>query len=193
MKLIALVAACGLAALFHTHAAAGEVSGVRIDDRVTIGDQTLILNGAGHLMRDGTKLYVASFYMRVKKKTLPEVLELTWWAKRITLTIVRDLPSDELGETIVTGIRRNSTQEETRRFGFQLAQVGDILGHFRQFKKGASLSLDWVPNRGTVFVVDGKPVSEPIPDETFYEAILKVWLGKQPVDATLRNAMLGVT
>ena len=191
MKPIPLIVAFCIAAFLYTNAAAIEVSGAKLDDRVTIGDQTLILNGAGGLTRAGTKMYVAAFYMRVRKKTLQEVSELTWWAKRITVTMLRDTSSDDLGESIVSGIRKNSTQEETRRFGLQLTKIGEALSKFPKLRKGASLSLDWVPNRGTVVVVDGTAVCDPIPDEAFYEAILKVWLGNEPVDVNLRNDMLG--
>ena len=31
----------------------------------------------------------------------------------------------------------------------------------------------------------------PIPDEAFYHAILRIWLGDDPTDAALKRAMLG--
>ena len=192
MKLIPLIVACGTATLIHTNIAASEISGVKLDDRVTIGEHTLILNGAGGLARAGIKMYVAAFYMRVRKKTLQEVSELTWWSKRITVTMLRDTSSDDLGESIVAGIRKNSTPEETRRFGLQLSKIGEALGKFPKLRKGSSLSLDWVPSRGTVVGVDGAAVCDPIPDEAFYEAILKVWLGNNPVDVNLKNDLLGI-
>jgi Chalcone isomerase-like len=48
-----------------------------------------------------------------------------------------------------------------------------------------------VPNSGTVVSVDGKPVAEAIPDEAFYHAILRIWLGEEPADSNLKPAMLG--
>jgi hypothetical protein len=173
-------------------AAAADAGGVRLDDYATIGDQTLVLNGAGSLTQSGMKSYVAAFYMRARKKSLPEIAELTWWAKRISMTMTRDMSSDELGESIVAGIRRNCTPDQTKRFGPHLVSTGDLLSKTPIFKRGTTLTFDWVPSRGTVIAVDGKPLGDPIPDEAFYQAILKVWLGDRPVDPDLRTAMLGL-
>ena len=171
---------------------ATDVSGLRIDDRATVADTVLVLNGAGDVAPSGKGAYVGAFYMRAKKHSLKEVDELAFWPKRIALTMLRDTSGDDLGETLVRGIQRNSSPEETRSFGLQLTRLGFVFGNIRQLRRGSSIAIDWIPGRGTVFVVDGKPIDEPIPGELFYAALLKVWMGSQPVDVGLRNAMLDV-
>ncbi len=42
-------------------------------------------------------------------------------------------------------------------------------------------------------LVNGAAKGKPIPDEGFYRAILKVWLGDKPVDADLKRGLLGQT
>lgn len=193
--MIARIITAGFAAAFlaiglPVHAT--DVSGMHVDDRATVADTVLVLNGAGDFAPSGKGAYVGAFYMRAKKHTLKEVQELGFWPKRITLTMLRDTLGDDLGDTLVQGIRRNSTQDETRNLGLQLARLGSILGNLKPLRRGSNLAIDWLPGRGTVFVVDGKSVDEPIPGEAFYDVMLKVWMGSQPVDTTLRNAMLGV-
>ena len=186
----AVAAACALGLLSHASLAATEVAGIKLDDAATVGNQRLVLNGAGIRYKAIFKVYVAALYLPQKKETLKEIIALPG-AKRVSVVMLREVSSDDLGEAMITGIRKNSTPEETRRFGLQLIRMGDIFGKIPKLKKGESFSVDWVPGSGTVVIVDGKPVAEPIPDEAFYDAILKIWLGDDPADSNLKPAMLG--
>ena len=60
-----------------------------------------------------------------------------------------------------------------------------------QAKSGEVIALDFVPDSGTRVLVNGAAKGKPIPDEGFYRAILKVWLGDKPVDADLKRGLLG--
>ena len=177
---------CGLA----NGAMAAELAGVKVEEQVTVANQKLVLNGIGLRTRVVFKVYVAALYLTQKKDNTKDVLALPG-AKRVGVTMLREVSSDELGDALTAGIRKNSTPEETRRFGLQLLAMGDIFGRIPRLKKGESFSVDWIPNSGTVVVVDGKPVADPIPDEAFYGAILKIWLGDEPAEATLKAGLLG--
>ena len=170
--------------------AAIEVGGLKIDEEVTVANQKLTLNGAGIRTRVVFKVYVAALYLAQKKDNTKEVLALPG-AKRVGVSMLREVSSDELGQALLNGIRKNSTPDETRRFGPQLLAMGDIFGRIPKLKKGETFSVDWIPNSGTVVIVDGKPVADPIPDEAFYNAILRIWLGEEPADAALKTGMLG--
>ena len=170
--------------------AATEVAGVMVDDTMTVANQKLVLNGAGIRTRLVFKVYVAALYLPQKKDNTKDILALPG-AKRVSVTMLREVSSDDLGQALITGIRKNSTPEETRRLGLQLVAMGDIFGKIPKLKKGEFFSVDWVPNSGTMVVVDGKPVADPIPDESFYNAILKIWLGDEPADTALKAGMLG--
>jgi len=190
MKNIRWIAFWLLAGIAGGAMAATEVAGVKVDDEMTVANQKLVLNGAGIRTRLVFKVYVGALYLPQKKDNTKDVLALPG-AKRVNVTMLREVSSDELGQALITGIRKNSTPEETRRFGLQLVAMGDIFGKIPKLKKGEFFSVDWVPNSGTVVVVDGKPVADPIPDEAFYHAILKIWLGDEPADAALKTGMLG--
>ena len=187
IRRIALVLLIGIAPLT---AAATEVGGVRIDDEAIVANQKLVLNGAGIRTRVVFKVYVGALYLPQKKDNTKDVLAVRG-AKRVGVTMLREVSSDELGQALITGIQKNSSPDETRRLGLQLLTMGDIFGRIPKLKKGETFSVDWIPNSGTVVVVDGKAVADPIPDEAFYNAILKIWLGDEPADAALKAGMLG--
>ncbi len=52
------------------------------------------------------------------------------------------------------------------------------------------LDLDWVPGVGTQNFLNGKPIGEVTQDVTFYNAVLKIWLGEKPVDSSLKPKLL---
>ena len=52
-------------------------------------------------------------------------------------------------------------------------------------------TIHWVPGSGMVMTLNGKSISEPIPDVAFYNAVLKIWLGDKPADSDLKPALLG--
>ena len=184
------IAAAGLFAFASGVASAVEVSGIKVDEDTTLANQKLVLNGAGVRYRFVLKVYVAALYLPQKQDSLKDIMALPG-PKRVAVTMLREISSDDLGQALLTGIRKNSTPDETRRFGLQLIRMGDIFGRIPKLKKGESFFVDWVPGSGTVVMVDGKPVAEPIPDEAFYHAILKIWLGEDPADSNLKPALLG--
>lgn len=169
---------------------AAEVEGVKLDDQVKLAGQDLVLNGAGVRTRAIFKVYVAGLYLPRKADTTPGVLALKG-PKRVHVSLLRDITSDDLGDALLSGIRKNSSPDEVRRFGLQLVQLGQIFGKIRKLSKGDFFLLDWVPGKGTLVIVDGKPVSDPLEGEDFFNALLRIWLGEHPADTQLKPALLG--
>lgn len=190
MRLAKWVHAFVLLSVLSASAGAAEVAGTRIDDEINLAGQKLVLNGAGVRYRMIFQVYVAALYLPQKRNNLKDVLALPG-PKRVAAVMLREISSDDLGQALLAGIRKNSTPDETRRIGFQLVKMGEIFGKVPKLKKGETFSVDWIPNSGTVVMIDGKPVAEPLPDEAFYAAILKIWLGDNPADSQLKTLMLG--
>jgi hypothetical protein len=55
---------------------------------------------------------------------------------------------------------------------------------------GDNVVIEWVPRRGTVFYVNGQPSGLPIGQQDFYNAVLRVWIGKSPTTQDLKDALL---
>ena len=61
----------------------------------------------------------------------------------------------------------------------------------KKLKAGDSFTIDWVPGTGTVITVSGVPQGEPIKEQAFFNALLRIWLGPSPADWKLKDALLG--
>ena len=53
------------------------------------------------------------------------------------------------------------------------------------------IDFDYTPDSGTVIAVNGTPRGKPIPGEDFYQAVLRIFLGERPVDASVKRGLLG--
>ena len=164
---------------------------------VEVADSALNLNGAGIRYRFGFKVYAAGLYLQ-NKVTTPEAALSASGPKRIHLVMLRDVDGAELGKLFVRGIENNTPKGEdlskivpgTSRMGDAFAQVfagGKKLG------VGETLALDFVPGMGTSMSHNGKQVGETIKEPQFYVALMRLWLGQDPADRQLKEAMLGQT
>jgi hypothetical protein len=180
-----LALALGMAA-----AHAIDVGGLKFDDTVKVGGKDLKVNGAGIRTRIVVKVYALVLYLPEKKDTTAGVLESTG-PRRFALGLLREVTGDELGQAFMAGITANTDKAERSKFVNQLAQFGEAFVNIPQAKKGDIITVDWIPDTGTVMHLNGKPIGEPLKDIGFYNAVLKIWLGDKPVDSSLKPQLLG--
>ena len=69
--------------------------------------------------------------------------------------------------------------------------MSEIFSQRKKLAAGEDFSIDFTPGVGTSIVVVGKPAAEPIKEPEFFNALMKIWLGKVPADAQLKEALLG--
>ena len=174
-----------------TGAAAAEVDGIRIDDQASVGDRTLVLNGAGLRKRALFKVYIGSLYLPAKAGTLQDVLARE--PRRIQLNVLRNLSSDQLINALVDGLRPRymepSSPAEVRALSRETGELAAIMKSFGEAKEGSVVTLDFVD--GTTKVGLDGAVKGSIAGASFNEALTKIWLGEHPVQDDLRKAMLG--
>jgi len=186
------IAALGLAVGLGLGGAAQaiEVGGLKFDDTVKVAGKELKVNGAGVRTRIVVKVYSMVLYLPEKKDTTAGVLDSPG-PRRFALGMLREVTGDELGQAFMAGITANTDKAERSKFVNQLAQFGEAFVSIPQGKKGDVITVDWVPDTGTVMALNGKPIGEPMKDIGFYNALLKIWLGDKPVDSSLKPQLLG--
>lgn len=184
-----LTLASGLLALSQPVDAA-EVAGVKLDDTVRLANADLKLNGAGVRFKSVFKVYVAGLYLTEKKASVPELLA-TSGPKRMSLVLLRDVGANQFGQSFMDGISHNSSKSDTAKMIDQMIKFGEMFSKVLEFKKGDVILMDWLPGTGTVVSVNGKKMAEPFPDVAFYNALMRIWLGERPADATLKRQLLG--
>jgi Chalcone isomerase-like len=188
----ALAAAAGALMLALANpAAAVEVAGVKLDDTAKVGGKELKLNGAGVRVRAVFKVYAMGLYLQDRKKTTADVLAIDG-PRRVTLVMLRDVSGDDFGQAFMTGLNANTDKAEKAKLIGQMTQLGETFANTPGgLKKGDLVTLDWVPGTGIVIELNKKSITEPMKEQAFYNALLKIWLGDKPADAALKPALLG--
>ena len=168
------------------------VSGVKYPDTIDMAGQKLQLNGAGVRYRAIIKVYTAGLYMTRKADTTDAVLA-TPGAKRMSITMLRDIDSGELGKLFTRGVEDNMDKPSFSKLIPGLMRMSQLFSDCKQLKTGESFTIDWIPGTGTVIGVPAtcKTNHDPFKEPEFYNALLRIWLGPAPADWKLKDALLG--
>ena len=185
-----LVAAAGLLMAMSALAAQVDVGGVKMDDSADVRGAKLVLNGAGVRYKAVFKVYAAGLYLGQKQSTPEEVLAAPG-AKRLQVTMLRDIDANELGKLFTRGVQDNAPKEQMSKLIPGLMRMSQVFSDQKKLVAGDVFILDWVPSAGTVISVKGVPQGEPFKEPEFFNALLRIWLGPQPADWKLKDALLG--
>ena len=171
-------------------AQAREVNGVKYEESIELSGAKLQLNGAGTRYKAVFKVYTAGLYLGKKASTTNDVLAVPG-PKRIKVTKVRDVNAEELGRLFIKGIKANTPNEEYGRILGSVMRMSQIFYDYRVIKVGEVINMDWVPGTGTVITIRNTSVGAPFPEPEYYNALLRIWLGQDPADWMLKEALLG--
>ena len=86
-------------------------------------------------------------------------------------------------------MRHNNNAAEMATIEPQMKQFRDMMSSAKGVKKGDLIVLDFT-TAGTQVVINGKSLGV-VEGEAFNKALLSVWLGAKPVDASLKKVLLG--
>lgn len=171
-------------------AAAIDVNGYKFDDTARVAGKELKLNGAGMRTKLIIKVYAAGLYLTEKKTSMAKIAAIDG-PRRVTLIMARDVSADSFGGAFMEGLKDNTSVAERNAIASQVNKFGEMFALVPGLKKGDVLHLDWLPGVGTQCELNGRKLGETVPDVAFYNAILRIWLGEDPVDRSLKPALLG--
>jgi len=172
------------------NASALEVSGVNLPDSLHLGNQDLVLNGAGLRTKFFFKVYVAALYLGEKTHAAEAALNQSG-AKRVSMHILREISDETLLNAFNEAMAANHTPAEMQAMEPQLKELTAIFHAIGKVKEGDVVNLDYFPDSGTQFIVNGVQRGN-IPGAAFNRALLKIWLGDHPAQPDLKQKMLGL-
>lgn len=184
MKLFSTVALTA-ALIVPQVAQAKTVSGIELADDLTIAEQQLSLNGAGVRSKFFMDLYVGSLYVPEPATNLDQVLAQPLAVIRLNITSGM-ITSDKMTDAIVEGFEA-ATDDNTAPIQ---ANIDEFMGLFtEEVSKGDQFTF--VTHKGagvTSFKNDEEQAT--IEGEVFRQALIKIWLGDDPAQKSLRKDML---
>jgi hypothetical protein len=175
----------------HAQGAAVELpGGVKFAPTAQVAGTPLVLNGAGIRYKFVVKVYAAGLYMATKANNTAAALAVPG-PKRVQVTMYRDIDANELGRLFTRGMQDNAPKDEFSRLIPGTIKLADIFSQRKKLLNGETFSVDFVPGQGTMVLVNGKQLGETIKEPEFFNAMLRIWLGDNPADNPLKDALLG--
>ena len=166
-------------------ASAADLAGVKVPDTMTVDGKALKLNGAGIRKKAIFKVYVAGLYVETPSKDASALLS-SGQPKSMHLWMLRDIKGANVSGAIADGFQLNS-KAAMAQLQPRLDQLAKMIPDMQD---GDQMSLSFVPDKGTVVNVRGTDVGT-IEGRDFADALFAVWLGPNPVQDDLKQALLG--
>ena len=194
MKLIQrLFAAAALLVASGAFAQPVTVSGVKFDDASDVKGAKVVLNGAGVRYKAVFKVYAAGLYLPKKAGSPEEVLAMPG-AKKMNITMLREIDSAELGKLFSRGMEDNMEKAAFSKLVPGVMRMSQLFSDCKKLNAGDNFTIEWVPGTGTIITVSNPKCPkdmEPFKEPEFYNALLRIWLGPNPADWKLKDALLG--
>jgi len=167
---------------------AAEVAGLRIPDQIHLHhDATpLQLNGAGVRRKLFFKIYVGALYLPAPARAAAAVLAMPG-PKRVAMHFLyKEVSRKKLANGWRDGFENNLDAAVFRSLRDRLTRFN---GLFRAVRRGDVIALDFLPDGSTEVWINNE-LQGRVRGRDFQRALLLVWLGDDPADEDLKQAML---
>ncbi len=185
MKNILFIVLLALSTQVH----ALELADVKLDDKIQLENQQLVLNGAGIRTKLFLKVYIGALYLAEKTNSADKLLADSA-AKRMSFILLRDVSGKQILNGISEAILPNNSEEEMKAIEARLYLFEKMFVSVPEIKKGEIVNLDFIPGQGTRVSVNGVDKGH-IEGQDFHRSLLKIWVGKKPVQSSLKKSVLG--
>jgi len=191
MKKIMVLFTGMILAVSATGIAAKSFDGLQFPDTVKLSgsDTILQLNGVGYRTKFVFDVYAGALYT-TKKVTSRDSVQALKGPNRIHMHFVySEVDSEKLVDAWNEGFEENNSDDTLKTLESRIHKFNAM---FPTVKEGDEVLLDYVPGTGTTVTIKGE-VKGVIEGADFNAALLDIWLGEEPADDDLKDAMLGET
>ena len=168
------------------------MAGVNFAEKATVAGVPLVLNGAGVRHKAIFKVYAIGLYLPQTTTSAEEALS-TKTPRRITVVMLRDIDSAELGQLFTRSMQENMDRTNASRLLPGIMRMSQVFSDHKRLKEGEGFQVDWIPGTGAVLTITGQSVGEPFREPEFFQMLMRIWLGPHPADWPLKDALLGLT
>lgn len=161
------------------------IAGQQFFKSITVGNETLVLNGGALREKYWFDLYVAALYLKNKNSDGTKIIhqndEMAIHIKLVSGKVTREKFLETVKEGFAKATAGKASKEEIKEF---CAFFSD------EFKNGDKIHLDYIPNKGLQVKKNGI-MRGSIPGLEFKKALFSIWLGNNPPDENLKAGLLG--
>jgi hypothetical protein len=150
----------------------------------------LKLNGASMRILYGVvDTYIGKLYVENPVTDANTLIEAAEYKRMVFQVVMKRISGRRIAKAMYDALQLNLSREEAEALEVRLQMLVSMFDS--SLKKGQESYLEWGPESGTRIVLNGE-VKGVIEGKDFYDAILKIWIGDNPVGSTFKNQVLGL-
>jgi hypothetical protein len=191
MKLLPLTISFCISLFMFNSVHAHTVSGVELREIVPATSERpeLTLNGAAlrelYLL---IKSYVGALYVENPSDNAITLLESDTHKRMAFHVMMKRVSARRIGNALQEAMVLNLNEQEHKALSKDLDQM---LSMFEgKMHKGELATFDYLPGKGTRITINGE-VKGVIPGKAYFDAMLSMWVGENPVGRTFKDDILG--
>lgn len=166
------------------------LNGVTVPRTIDFENQKLQLNGFGTRTKFWTEVYVQTLYLTILSEDAKDILDSDT-NMGIRLQITSSLVSSQkLSKSLHKGIVKSIGEENLPKFKTQLDLLEKLLNREATVENDA-FNLIYSSTEKSILVYKNNQLEGKIPGFDFKKAFFGIWLSNNPVDAELKDALLG--
>ncbi|MDD5366076.1 MAG: chalcone isomerase family protein [Gallionellaceae bacterium] len=166
------------------------VDGLPVAEYANLAGHDLQLNGAGLRTIWGFHIYVAALYLPEKAHSASDILAQDQ-PRRMQITLLRGVTTEQNLEALKNGLIANNSPAEMAAIDADVEHFLGLLRQLHELSAGTVIRFDYLPGLGTQVRVGERDFGR-IPGARFNQAILRIWLGEDPIQVSLKKALLGL-
>ena len=183
---LAAAAAFSGGALLPSLSPAAQVDQVRFDDRIRASDVSLKLRGAAlFYYKIFIKVAAAGLYLDDQASPGDVLADI---AKRLEMQYFWSVSAKDLVKGTEVLLARNLPPEKLIAVRQKIDAMSAL---YRDVKAGDRCALTYVPGTGTTLALNGRTLGT-VPGRDFAAAYFSIWFGDKPMDASLKQKLLGL-
>lgn len=188
-KLICSVLVLFWAFALTAHAEDGmEVKGVELPGTIDVHGNELKLNGAGIRSKWFMSLYVGGLYLPEKTDDVDAIISADE-PMAITMDIISGMiTSERMTEATLEGFE-NATQGNMEPIQEDVDKFMSVFEE--EIKEGDHFRIAYLPDEGVVVYRNGERTGAVDGGMDFKQALFAIWLGDEPAQESVKQAMLG--
>ena len=115
--------------------------------------------------------------------------------KQLDVVLARDVKAQEIATLLARGLVANASEEELARLIPELFGLGEVIGAQHTLSAGDGFSIIANADHSTTIRIHSRAAAQPVEvhfaQPELFGVMLKIWLGPQPADGMLKQALLG--
>jgi len=177
--------------LLNGIASARTMDGVNVKDVIRLSPETdpIQLNGATYKKKAAHTIYIGGLYLQNEQHSLADILADNGPKRFLFYCRTGKISPETMIKSFDQGMTINNSKATLSKIKHQMVAFHK-LWQGMSITKGDEIWIDYIPKEGTRVSINGE-VKAKILGKDFYNAFLRAWLGKYPMNPKIKHALLG--